>query len=102
MCKKGYHPLLTCEEYAELVGDLEVEELMNSRKWKRCPYCSSIVEKMDGCNHMECYSVICQGTGNFCYLCGKGLNDYEDYDLHFGYDSDGTFCNTTRGIVDPV
>lgn len=100
-CHKMYHPTLSCEEYGEEVGDDEFENLMHNRMWKPCPYCTTVVEKMEGCNHMECYSNVCEGINGFCYLCGKGLSHLEDQYQHFGeWGSDSNFCNTVKGIQD--
>jgi len=36
------------------------------QKWRQCPTCLTMVEKTDGCNHMDCICGI-----DFCYICGK-------------------------------
>ncbi|KAK5580632.1 hypothetical protein RB653_000654 [Dictyostelium firmibasis] len=59
--------------------DLKILELKLSAptlKWvvqntKQCPACNIIIEKIDGCNSMEC---VC-GT-NFCYGCGNKRSDH--------------------------
>ncbi|KAK0655594.1 hypothetical protein B0T16DRAFT_14890 [Cercophora newfieldiana] len=40
------------------------------KKWKACPSCKAVVEKIDGCNHISC---MC-GT-HWCYRCGKAPYD---------------------------
>ena len=99
LCQNRYHPLLSCEDYAVQIGEDNINDLMQNRKWKNCPYCSSIVEKMDGCNCVECYSLVCEGSNTFCYLCGKGLTHMDDPYMHFGeWGSESKFCNTLKGI----
>ena len=39
-------------------------------KFKQCPYCKNWVEKNEGCDH-----IACRCGNDFCYLCGKGMND---------------------------
>ncbi|GMT09957.1 hypothetical protein PFISCL1PPCAC_1254, partial [Pristionchus fissidentatus] len=62
----------SCEEYENIreKADASMEEYMrnsNSRV-KKCPNgnCSAMIEKSEGCNHMEC--PMCKT--HFCWLCG--------------------------------
>lgn len=41
---------------------------MKDQGWQRCPKCKVIVEKVDGCNQIECK---CECS--FCYLCGRRM-----------------------------
>jgi hypothetical protein len=47
-------------------------ELGSEKKWKQCPTCLNMVEKTEGCNHMDCVCGV-----EFCYRCGK-LFDEDD------------------------
>lgn len=45
---------------------------------KACPNCSTMIEKIDGCNKMTCsYCKVC-----FCWLCGVHITTKNAYD-HF-------------------
>lgn len=46
--------------------------LGNEKKWKQCPTCLNMVERTEGCNHMDCVCGV-----EFCYRCGK-LFDEDD------------------------
>ncbi len=46
--------------------------LGSEKKWKQCPTCLNMVEKSDGCNHMDCVCGV-----EFCYRCGQ-LFDEDD------------------------
>lgn len=56
-------------EEAELTA---LYNLGNEKRWKQCPTCMNMVERIDGCNHMDCICGV-----EFCYLCGK-LFDEDD------------------------
>lgn len=43
----------------------ELTVLIKTEEWNRCPTCQHVVEKIDGCNFMEC---VCGSA--FCYGCG--------------------------------
>ena len=51
---------------------VKLYELGNEKRWKQCPSCCNMVEKTDGCNHMDCVCGV-----EFCYRCGK-LFDEDD------------------------
>ena len=54
----------TCKEIQDLMT-AEDQKLANSKRWKQCPGCRNLVERIDGCSHMSC------GCGvDFCYDCG--------------------------------
>lgn len=60
--------------------DADVSALLNlgvRRNWRQCPTCLVMVEKTDGCNHVECVCGV-----DFCYVCGdlydeEGICDCE-------------------------
>ena len=37
------------------------------KKWRRCPKCQVVIERIDGCDHMTCSS---RCGFEFCYRCG--------------------------------
>ena len=69
-CKTDWHFNSTCEEYQKLKkedeNDAKFEEYVKGSKFKQCPKCKRWVEKISGCDHIDCPC----GTP-FCYRCGK-------------------------------
>ncbi|CAF3698142.1 unnamed protein product [Rotaria socialis] len=69
-CSAPWHDSLTCKQFMK--GDKlllkwikqKSEEQRNARK---CPKCSSFIQRAGGCPHMTCSSCSCE----FCYLCGR-------------------------------
>lgn len=51
---------------AEDKDETALYDLSVRQKWRQCPTCFTMVEKTDGCNHMDCVCGI-----DFCYTCGK-------------------------------
>jgi E3 ubiquitin-protein ligase RNF144 len=55
-----WHAGVACDEYQRLaVGDRGREDMMllemaEAMRWKRCPRCEFIVDKIDGCAHITC------------------------------------------------
>ena len=67
-CHLEYHPFVSCERYRELKDDPEITSL---REWckgkeqvKSCSACGQIIEKVDGCNHIEC-----KCGKHVCWVC---------------------------------
>ncbi|KAF8967727.1 hypothetical protein BDZ97DRAFT_1656009 [Flammula alnicola] len=67
-------------------GSSELEHLMKNRGWRHCPGCQTPIQKVSGCNHMQCLSPgcntqvfflctmgICSDNAfrHFCYVCGQ-------------------------------
>ncbi|EGT44513.1 hypothetical protein CAEBREN_06809 [Caenorhabditis brenneri] len=67
-CLAGPHRGHSCERWAELQGEEPaMEEFLNTigkNKVKKCPMCSGLVEKTEGCSHMEC-----KCGCHFCWRC---------------------------------
>lgn len=66
-CHVEYHPFVSCEKYRELKEDPD----MSLKEWckgkehvKNCPVCRYTVEKVDGCNHIEC-----RCGKHICWVC---------------------------------
>ena len=59
-CKTLFHEGLTCEAYQALpdyekkTEDLQLLQLAGQNHWKRCPNCSVMVSRTEGCNHIKC------------------------------------------------
>ncbi|CAL5010117.1 unnamed protein product [Urochloa decumbens] len=71
-CTVPWHAGVSCDQYMQLAPedrrkeDLQVLEMANGNKWKRCPRCKFFVERHDGCAHMTCRCGF-----QFCYACGE-------------------------------
>ncbi|KAK1409353.1 hypothetical protein QVD17_35879 [Tagetes erecta] len=65
-CHLEYHPLLSCEKYKELIDpDWSLKEWLKGKEGvKQCPACMFTIEKIYGCNHVECRC----GT-HICWVC---------------------------------
>jgi len=78
-CFKKHPKSISCNDYKKSsINILLVDKL----KLVRCPKCTALIEKYDGCNFMTC-----RCTGKFCYLCGITLTDSE----HFSHFFDAPF-----------
>lgn len=72
-CHEPYHDGLSCDMYqAGKKGEKEFEEWMKQdpENRKRCPKCSTPIEKRDGCNHLHCTT--CQA--HICWFCLRYFN----------------------------
>ncbi|CAN6567876.1 unnamed protein product [Malus baccata var. baccata] len=66
-CHLEHHPYLSCEQYREFKEDPD----SSLKKWckgkeyvKSCPVCRYTIEKIDGCNHIEC-----RCGKHICWVC---------------------------------
>ncbi|XP_057496090.1 ATP-dependent RNA helicase DEAH11, chloroplastic-like [Actinidia eriantha] len=66
-CHLEYHPFLSCEKYQEFKDDPD----SSLKAWcegkdhvKNCPICRYTIEKIDGCNHIEC-----RCGKHICWVC---------------------------------
>uniref|UniRef100_A0A1I7UPB7 F-box domain-containing protein n=2 Tax=Caenorhabditis tropicalis TaxID=1561998 RepID=A0A1I7UPB7_9PELO len=68
-CKRNPHPGVSCEEHRNLrQPDVSLQVYIRSvgaKNVKRCPKCDMMVEKISGCNHMECKKC----RTHFCWIC---------------------------------
>lgn len=69
-CQAPWHENLTCKQF--LKGDKLLHKWMKKREddqWnaRKCPKCSSYIQRAGGCPHMTCQSCACE----FCYSCGR-------------------------------
>ena len=69
---------------------------------EKCPYCASIVEKIDSCHFFKCHSNVCRENPKrcMCYLCEKGLQEKHHYSHYKNTWPYGQSCNSIEGIVD--
>lgn len=65
-CNLEYHPFLSCEKYKELMDpDWSLKKWLKGKKEvKHCPVCMFTIEKIDGCNHVQCRCGI-----HICWVC---------------------------------
>ncbi|XP_047952833.1 ATP-dependent RNA helicase DEAH12, chloroplastic-like [Salvia hispanica] len=79
-CHMEYHPLLSCEKYREFKADPDSslkEWCMGKENVKTCPGCGSTVEKVDGCNHVEC-----RCGRHVCWVCLDSFDSSDDCYSH--------------------
>lgn len=66
-CHLEYHPFVSCERYRKYKEDPD-QSLVEWRKGKEnikvCPACGYTIEKIDGCNHIEC-----KCGRHICWVC---------------------------------
>ncbi|XP_020257467.1 ATP-dependent RNA helicase DEAH12, chloroplastic-like [Asparagus officinalis] len=79
-CHLEYHPFISCERYKEFKDEPD-KSLMEWRKGKKhvkdCPACGHTIEKVDGCNHIEC-----RCGKHICWVCLEGFNTSDDCYSH--------------------
>lgn len=58
-CKTGWHAGFQCEDIGEVRGmdDLAFGSLVEQMGWRRCPSCRHFVERVEGCELVQCRSV---------------------------------------------
>jgi len=103
-CFAKEHTGVTCEEVAAAKeGTLEDKQFGNFiDKWrdeqavKLCPNCKQKVEKMDGCDRMECHYCHIQ----FCWNCVTYMADNQDDVYTHMYSEDK--CEELTGFEEPI
>ncbi|KAK1439472.1 hypothetical protein QVD17_05290 [Tagetes erecta] len=79
-CHLEYHQLISCEMYMELKRDpdLSLKEWMKGKEdVRKCPVCQLTIEKIEGCNHMECRCGI-----HMCWVCLDHFGSSEECYAH--------------------
>lgn len=74
-CLMSDHPVWNVENRVCPAEDVNLSALFalgSEKRWKQCPTCLNMVERIEGCNHMDCVCGV-----EFCYRCGK-LFDEDD------------------------
>ncbi|KAA8546766.1 hypothetical protein F0562_003195 [Nyssa sinensis] len=75
-CHFEYHPYLSCEKYQEFKEDpdLSLKEWCKGKEHvKNCPVCGFTIEKVDGCNHVEC-----RCGRHICWVCLEFFGSSDD------------------------
>lgn len=74
LCDKEVHEGMSCEE-RRILGDPAEQERLNE-EWaqsngaKKCPSCTVLTQKVDGCQHITCSG--CQA--HWCWVCGRAFD----------------------------
>ncbi|XP_055829065.1 ATP-dependent RNA helicase DEAH11, chloroplastic-like isoform X2 [Solanum dulcamara] len=79
-CHLEYHPYLSCETYQKVKDDPDcsLEEWSKGKdNVKKCPVCRCTIEKVDGCNHIEC-----KCGNHVCWVC---LRFFDTSDNCYGH-----------------
>ncbi|CAA0812505.1 helicase domain-containing protein / IBR domain-containing protein / zinc finger protein-related [Striga hermonthica] len=79
-CHLEYHPYLSCEKYREFKDDPDLslkEWCVGKEHVKVCPSCGFTIEKVDGCNHIEC-----KCGSHVCWVCLQVFGASEDCYSH--------------------
>ncbi|XP_062100006.1 ATP-dependent RNA helicase DEAH11, chloroplastic-like [Humulus lupulus] len=75
-CHMEYHPYLSCEKYREFKDDPDssVKEWQSGKdNVKNCPHCGHMIEKWEGCNHIEC-----RCGRHICWNCLELFNSSDE------------------------
>ncbi|XVF15255.1 hypothetical protein REPUB_Repub09cG0135200 [Reevesia pubescens] len=75
-CHLEYHPYLSCEKYREFKEDPDSslkEWCKGKEQVKTCPVCGYTIEKIDGCNHIEC-----KCGRHVCWVCLEFFSSSDD------------------------
>lgn len=75
-CHLEYHPYLSCERYKEFKEDPDssLKEWCKGKEHvKSCPACGYTIEKVDGCNHVEC-----KCGKHVCWVCLEFYGSSDD------------------------
>ncbi|KAK6923377.1 IBR domain [Dillenia turbinata] len=79
-CHLEYHPYLSCEKYREFKDDPDssLQEWCKDKDHVRCcPVCGHVIEKIDGCNHIEC-----RCGRHICWVCLDYFKTSDDCYTH--------------------
>jgi len=68
LCTKAEHPGV-CKQDRD---GIRVEKLAKRKGWKKCPGCSQVVERTEGCLH-----ITCRCGSEWCYNCLRDWGDCE-------------------------
>ncbi|KIW35378.1 uncharacterized protein PV07_02076 [Cladophialophora immunda] len=89
-CKRlqSDHPVWDADMKKRVCPALEEDvvklfELGEEKEWRQCPTCANMVERTDGCEHMDCICGV-----EFCYLCGTHFDESSICGCNDGYDED--------------
>ena len=86
-CGAVSHEGLTCEQHKNaMLGDDAFAEWKEKNDARDCPKCGCTIQKLDGCNHMQCRAC----GAHICWVCmetfDKGTDTYDHMkDEHGGF-----------------
>ncbi|ESP04724.1 hypothetical protein LOTGIDRAFT_170560 [Lottia gigantea] len=89
-CHVEYHDGLTCamlKSSSDVDSDMEKYLRENATRVKRCPKCSTPIEKKSGCNHMTCSGC----KIHFCWLCCQAFTTTSSVYGHLNAQHGGIF-----------
>ncbi|CAN4106751.1 unnamed protein product [Withania somnifera] len=79
-CHLEYHPYISCEKYKVFKDDPDFslkEWAKGKENVKKCPVCGFTIEKVDGCNHIEC-----RCGKHVCWVCLVSFSSSDDCYSH--------------------
>ncbi|KAH7866605.1 hypothetical protein Vadar_022662 [Vaccinium darrowii] len=80
-CHMEYHPFVSCEKYREFKEDPDssLTEWCKGKEEhvKQCPVCGYTIEKIEGCNHIEC-----RCGKHICWACLEYFGTSDDCYVH--------------------
>lgn len=86
-CHLEYHALISCELYKEYKDSPDVSLFdwrLGRENVKDCPGCKHVIEKVDGCNHIEC-----RCGRHICWVCLQVFASSEDCYSHLRSSHEG-------------
>ena len=98
LCHAEPHIGWTCAEYESHLRKTQINEhLLDGYKalagTKECPKCATLIEKVDGCNHVECSGC----HGHICWVCLKVFTKSEGAYQHMNDVHGGNGLTDTEG-----
>ena len=83
-CDTEMHPGISCHDKAvEREAAQQSQELATTKylreRAKRCPGCSALTEKTDGCDHVTCESTVLSPRNGAMLIFGKGKRCGHEY-----------------------
>ncbi|CAA7265212.1 unnamed protein product [Cyclocybe aegerita] len=96
-CDEESHEGMTCEERRIQSDPAEQERLNNELAersgYKRCPRCRVMMEKTEGCNHMEC-----RCGAHFCWRCLAAFDTSDETYAHMRTAHGGIYDENPAGV----
>ncbi|KAF1952721.1 hypothetical protein CC80DRAFT_538110 [Byssothecium circinans] len=93
-CNRTWHANVSCNANKS-ADEKKSEETIKAIGAKPCPKCGVNIEKISGCDHMQCH----QCHHNFCWVCLVEYTAYMQHGNHCIHAMDNIF-NDVRNFVD--
>ena len=81
-CRVEFHFGECCHQYRQRVKESEhvekLEKWIEETRAKRCKGCNAVVQKLDGCDNMQCY--LCKA--HFCWVCMQVCDTHKEVYSH--------------------